>query len=114
MSRGFHQASDIDRLYVERKKGGRALRSIEDMYETRMVGLMKHLKEVNDRHSSLKAVTLHERQTIGRLREEFIKRSEEHQNSRNVKQGTRKEHEQRWKAKVTHGYLQKKLNRMNL
>ena len=29
MTGGFHQASDIDRLYVERKKGGRGLRSIE-------------------------------------------------------------------------------------
>ena len=109
MSGGFHQASDIDRLYVERKKGGRGLRSIEDIYEIIIVGLMKHLEEVKDKHSLLKAVELHERQTIGRLGEEFIKQSEEHQNSSNVKQGTRKEHEQRWKAKVTHGYLQKKL-----
>ena len=74
MSGGFHQASDIDRLYVERKKGGRGLRSIKDMYEIRMVGLMKHLEEVKDKHSLLKAVELHERQTIGRLGEEFIKR----------------------------------------
>ena len=70
---------------------------------------MKHLEEVKDKQSLLKAVELHERQTIGRLGEEFIKRSEEHQNSSNVKQGTRKEHEQRWKAKVTHGYLQEKI-----
>ena len=32
MTGGFHQASDIDHLYVERKKGGRGLSSIEDMY----------------------------------------------------------------------------------
>ena len=31
MTGEFHQASDIERLYVERKKGGRCLRSIEDM-----------------------------------------------------------------------------------
>ena len=44
----FHQASDRDRLYVERKKGGRGLRSIEDMYETRMVGLMEHLEQMKE------------------------------------------------------------------
>ena len=73
-----------------RKEGERGLRSIEDIYEIRMVGLMKHLEEVKDKHSLLKAVELHERQTIGRLGEEFIKRNKEHQNCSNVKQGTRK------------------------
>ena len=44
MTNGFHQASDIDHLYVDRKKGGRGLRSTEDMYGIRMVGLMEHLE----------------------------------------------------------------------
>ena len=72
MTGGFHQASDIDRLYVERKKGGRGLRSIEDMCEIRMVGLMEHLEQMKEKHSLLKKVEVHERQTIGRLGKEFI------------------------------------------
>ena len=29
----FHTAGNVDRLYIEMKKGGRRLRSAEDMYE---------------------------------------------------------------------------------
>ena len=91
--------SDIDRLYIERKNGGRGIRSIEDMYEIRMVGLMRHLEEVRGTHSLLKEVEEHEKQSIRRLGNEFIERREQHQKSSDVKKGTRKEHEQRWKAK---------------
>ena len=51
MTGGSRQARDIDRLYVERKKGGRGLMSIEDMYEIRMVGLMEHLEQMKEKHS---------------------------------------------------------------
>ena len=111
MTGGFHQASDIDRPYVERKKGGRGLRSIEDMYEIRMVGLMEHLEQMKEKHSLLKEVEVHERQTIGELEKEFIQWRESYQKCSNVKQGSRKEHEERWKGKVTHGYLQKRLEK---
>ena len=111
MTGGFHQASDIDRLYVERKKGGRGLRSIEDMYDIRMVGLMEHLEQMKEKHSLLKEVEVHERQTIGTLGTKFIQRRESYQECSNVKQGSRKEHEERWKGKVTHGFLQKRLEK---
>ena len=42
----FHRASDADRLYVERDRGRRRIRSIEDLFEIRMVGLAKHLEEI--------------------------------------------------------------------
>ena len=51
----------------------------------------------------------HEKDKIGQLEEEFLKRHKEFPQSSNVKQGTRKEHEKNWKGKVTHGYLAKKL-----
>ena len=53
MAGAFHGASNVDRLYVQRNKGGRRLRSIEDMYEIRTVRLMKHLEEASERHSLL-------------------------------------------------------------
>ena len=40
MNSGFHTASDVNRLYADRKKGGRGLRSIEDMLESRTIGIM--------------------------------------------------------------------------
>ena len=39
----------------------------------------------------------------------FLIRRRGFQNSSNAKEGTRKEHEERWKGKETHGYLQKTL-----
>ena len=53
MAGAFHTAGDVDRLYVERKNGGRGLRSVEDMYEIRTVGIKKHLDEVACNNSLL-------------------------------------------------------------
>ena len=54
MTGSFHRAGDNDRLYTLRRKGGRSLRSIEDLYEIRMVGLMEYLEKVTEEHSLLK------------------------------------------------------------
>ena len=101
MNGGFHTAGDVDRLYVKREKGGRGLRNVEDMYEIQTVGLKKHryLDEVSKKHSLLSLVEKHEKDKIGRLGEEFIQRCKEFQESTNVKQGIRKEHENSWKEK---------------
>ena len=109
MAGAFHTAGDVDRLYVERRNGGRGLRSVEDMYEIRTVALKKNLDEVACKHSLLEPVEKHEKDKIRRLGEEFLKQRKEFQESSNVKQGTRKEHEKNWEGKVTHGYLAKKL-----
>ena len=110
MTGSFHKAGDTDRLYAHRSKGDRGLRSTEDLYEIRMVGLMEHLEQAAVEHSLLKLVEEHERETIRRLGKEFIERREVYQESSNVKEGTRKEQEEKWKRKVTHGYLQKTLS----
>ena len=39
----FHPNTDIDKLYVHRKSGGRGLRSIKIMFESRLVTLCQHL-----------------------------------------------------------------------
>ena len=110
MTGSFHRAGDPDRLYAHRSKGGRGLRSIEDLYEIRLLGLMEHLEKVADEHSLLKFVEEHEKETIRRLGKEFIERREAYQESSNVKEGTRKEPEEKCKRKVMHGYLQKTLS----
>ena len=111
MTGSFHKAGDTDRLYAHRSKGGRGLRSIDDLYEIRMVGLMEHLEQAAEEHSLLKLVEEHERETIRRLGKEFIERREVYQESSNVKEGTRNKRKEKWKRKVTHGYLQKTLSK---
>ena len=46
MTGGFHTASDINRLYTDRKKGGRGLRNIEDMYEARVIRVITHKERI--------------------------------------------------------------------
>ena len=104
----IHTYIHVDRLYVQRSKGGRGLRSIEDLYEIRTVSMMKHFEEAEEKHSLLK-LKQHEEESISRLRKEFLIRRKEFQSNSNAKEGTRKEHEGRWKGKETHGYLQKTL-----
>ena len=107
MAGAFHAASDVHRLYVQRNKGGRGLRSMEDMYEVRTVRLMKHLEEASELHSLLWLVKEHEKDTIWRLGKDFVKLREDDQDCCGVKEGTRKEHEKRWDKKETHGYLKR-------
>ena len=109
MAGAFHATNDVDRLYIQRNKRDHGLRSIEDMYEIRTVGMMQHLEKAAETHSLLKLVKEHEEKSICRLGKEFIQLRKDHQNSSNVKEGTRKEHEQRWKDKETHGYLKRTL-----
>ena len=75
MTGSFHKAGDTDRLYAHRSKGGRGLRSIEDLYEIRMVGLMEHLEQAAVEHSLLKLVEEHERETIRRLGEKYTRKA---------------------------------------
>ena len=67
MSGNFHKNSDVDRLYVKKKDGGRGLKSFEDSFCTRIVGLAKHLERDRYRNHLLQNVFDHEQQRIIRL-----------------------------------------------
>ena len=41
----LHMRSDINRIYVPRKLGGRGLTSIKDSYTAKMISLAKHIEE---------------------------------------------------------------------
>ena len=56
MTGSFHRAGDVDRLYEHRNKGGRGLRSREDLYDITIAGLMRHLEQAEEQHSLLKLV----------------------------------------------------------
>ena len=86
MAGALHAAGDVDRLYIQWSKGGHGLRSIEDLYEIRTVGMMEHLEEVEEKHSLLRLVKQHEQQSISRLGKEFLIRRKEFQNSSNAKE----------------------------
>ena len=45
MNNSLNRRSDIDRLYVTRKEGGRGLRNLEDEYIVRIVAMDEHLQK---------------------------------------------------------------------
>ena len=106
MNGGFHLASDVNRLYTSRKKEGRGITSIEDMYKSRTIGIMKHLEEASDTNSLIQMVRKSKNNNVMRLGKEFEKRMQEGQGTGKVTGSMRKDHEKKWKEKVTHGYLQ--------
>ena len=80
MKGSFHRAGDINRLYADRKREGRGLQCIEDLYESRTIKLKEHLEQAPS-HSLLMMVKIHEQQGIMRLGDEFqqrIDRLQEH------------------------------------
>ena len=50
MTGNFHPNSDIDKLYVDRKSGGRGLRFIKIMFESRLVALRQYLTHSKNRN----------------------------------------------------------------
>ena len=49
MSGSFHPNSDADRLYFCRKDGGGGIRAIRTMYESRIISMHQHLRNIKDR-----------------------------------------------------------------
>ena len=45
MTGSMHTNSDINRLYITRKKGGRGLQCIAGIFDTRLVRLAQHVKD---------------------------------------------------------------------
>ena len=63
----LHKRSDVNRLYVPRKFGGRGLTSVEDRYITRTIALGTHLEEKAHNNVFLQKVKDHEQENIIRL-----------------------------------------------
>ena len=99
----------MNRIYAKRKQGGRALKSVEDLYECRNISLMDHLSEAAEGHELLSMVRKHEKNGIVRLGKEFITRITELSESSNVVEGTRKIQKEVWIQKEAHGYHQKQI-----
>ena len=49
MSGSFHHNSDADRLCFCRKDGGRGIRAIRTMYESRIISIRQHLRNIKDK-----------------------------------------------------------------
>ena len=102
----FHPNGDLDRLYIPRSEGGRGLKSIVHMHESRIVSAAQDL-ELNKSHSTILQfvagkllgnyeIEWEDDTTPKGLSKVFIKSDIESQGKR-------------YNAKVMHGYYEKKL-----
>ena len=104
----LHKRSDVDRLYVPRKQGGRGLTSVQDTYITRTIALGNHLKKNSNSNELLKKVKEHEQDHIIRLSNEFKKElgiTSLGITTDIVKCQIKRQHLEQWKQKPLHSYL---------
>ena len=117
-SGSFHVNSDVDRLYSERKHGGRGLNSILDQHATRVVSLVQHINLIKPKNKYIDLVSQHEIGNLVRISTE-IKKSfslEEQPNStpkdvgKALKKCIKENHTKTWTSKPQHGYLYRSYN----
>ena len=109
----FHINGDIDRLYIPRKDGGKGLKSIMTVFETRIISLAQHLGQSKNRNSYLNKVYEHEMADIIRIASQ-LKETNGIEADMEMKPKTISQHFQKhrnkeridaYKSKAMHGYL---------
>ena len=53
MSRNFHPNGDIDKLYLSRGQGGRGIKMIARMFESRIISIAQYIKKRKSENSIL-------------------------------------------------------------
>ena len=72
MSGSLHPNSDVDKQYIDRKKGGRGLKSVQILFEIRVVALRQHLTQIASRSNILTFVYESEQNNILRIGSELL------------------------------------------
>ena len=88
MHNGLHPRSNVDRLYIPRREGGRGLMSVEDIVNLATIGLKRYVKE-----SKEKLLVAARGDT----------ENEELETENEFKRKSRQERKANWKEKVMHG-----------
>ena len=71
MSRNFHPNGDIDKLYLSRGQGGRGIKMIVRMFESRIISIAQYIKKRNSENSILDFVYQQEQQETIRLSQQY-------------------------------------------
>ena len=72
MTGSLHPNSDADKLYINRKEGGRDLKSVQILFESRVIALRQHLTQIASRSNILKFVYGSEQNNIIRIGSELL------------------------------------------
>ena len=71
----FHRNSDVDRLYVQRKKGGRGLKSIQIAYETKIISIRQHIIQNVKRNKYIECARANEEGKLVRVAKELLQQA---------------------------------------
>ena len=72
MTGNFNRNSDIDRLYLPHRNGGRGLKNVKTLYESRIISISQHLKLNREHNDYLREVVAHEQDKIIRVANELL------------------------------------------
>ena len=75
MKGSLHPNSDVGKLYINRKEGGRGLQSVQILFENRVVTLREHLTQIASCSNILKFVNESDQNNILRIGSELLIKS---------------------------------------
>ena len=110
MTGNFHPNSDIDKLYISRKSGGRGLKSIKILFESRILALRQHLRQSRERSDVLTCVYESEETSIVRLGNELLQIHEIQDNHDETAKAVSKKYIINKQKQLIHNYTSKKLH----
>ena len=111
ITRKILNMTDIDRLYLPRKMGGRGLKSIKLAYECRIISIRQHLLNSTHRNHYLKCVVKHEQHKTTRVGKELLDRFEIEDKSTLTPKATSQKYLKSSLEHMKTQYLQKPLHR---
>ena len=114
MTGNFNRNSDIDRLYLPRRNGGRGLKNVKTLYESRIISISQHLKLNRERNKYLREVVAHEEDKIIRVAHELLNKhniANENKSpkylSKTFSEKQNENHKRDFMSKPFHGYITK-------
>ena len=114
MTGNFNRNSDIDRLYLPRRNGGRGLKNVKTLYESRIISISQHLKLNRERNKYLREVVAHEEDKIIRVAHELLNEhniANENKSpkyfSKTFTEKLNEDHNRDFMSKPLHGYITK-------
>ena len=113
----FHPNSDVDRLYVTRFNGGRGLKSIQDMFESRIISLKLYLEQSRERSSVMRYIHTSEENNSNRVGRLLIDEQQliiddatkPRTAGRQYIKSVQKNKSKKYELKQVHGYIHRKV-----
>ena len=114
MTGNFNRNSDIDRLYLPRRNGGRGLKNVKTLYESRIISISQHLKLNRERNKYLREVVAYEEDKIIQVAYELLNKHNIANENKSPKYLSKtstgklnENHNRDFMSKSLHGYITK-------